>query len=96
MPAEVPDSRPPAAAAAPSKPRRRPRRWLIGSTDFNAFHTEPVRLGVTGASLVVVNHKACAIDSDGYLYCWGSNAFGALGTGEPESVVHAEPELISG
>ena len=54
--------------------------------------------GFTGTPVVVVRgyYHACALNSDGAVYCWGSNESGQLGTGKPSLLESATPLLVSG
>ena len=46
------------------------------------------------SSVAVGRTATCGID-DGDLYCWGSNARGALGIGTLDDLVHASPTRVS-
>jgi alpha-tubulin suppressor-like RCC1 family protein len=51
--------------------------------------------GVTGVkSLAAGGATSCALLMDGTVTCWGSNAFGQLGTGAADNGVHATPAAV--
>jgi alpha-tubulin suppressor-like RCC1 family protein len=57
----------------------------------------PVRVsgGLHFTSLTAGNLFTCGLASDGFAYCWGSNAFGQLGVG-PGGVNRTTPTRVSG
>jgi alpha-tubulin suppressor-like RCC1 family protein len=60
-----------------------------GAVDYDCSLT-PVEValpkGVTFTSLSLGGAHACAVGSDGALYCWGANNYGQLGLGDNTSV----------
>ena len=53
-------------------------------------------IGAGAAKIMVTDHHACALDTQGKLYCWGNNGGGQTGTSEgPDVVAPAEAVNVS-
>lgn len=52
--------------------------------------------GQTVISVAAGDQHTCAVTSTGALYCWGSNVFGQVGTGDPQIAYYLSPVLIPG
>jgi alpha-tubulin suppressor-like RCC1 family protein len=54
-----------------------------GDTNFTSIRTTPGFVGGLGAmsAVSVGSNSACAVDSTGFVWCWGSNLFGEGGAG---------------
>ncbi len=68
-----------------------------GTGDAPAARDEPYAVDGNHVFVIVAagGQHSCAVDDDGKLYCWGSNASGELGTGASDSLPHTSPELIA-
>jgi alpha-tubulin suppressor-like RCC1 family protein len=65
--------------------------------NWGGFITEPVAAapGLRLVSLSAGHHHACGLDRDGFVYCWGANVWGEVGTGgKLESVLR--PVRVAG
>jgi alpha-tubulin suppressor-like RCC1 family protein len=51
--------------------------------NWGGLVTEPVAAapGLRFVSLAAGHHHACGVDVEGFVYCWGSNVWGEVGTG---------------
>jgi alpha-tubulin suppressor-like RCC1 family protein len=57
----------------------------------------PVAGGHTFSAIAAGDYHTCAIEVGGAAYCWGSNVFGAVGTGDTGSrTPHPIPEAVAG
>ncbi len=66
---------------------RRVYCWAINSDEG------PVEVGLSHVAAVSVSDEvACALTSDGELFCWGSNGYGQLGQGDTED--RSEPTRV--
>ena len=67
-----------------------------GTTTGSAVFTQVLDVGPTrGAMEIAVGaYHACARTADDHVYCWGNNASGELGTGEPGLMMTATPREL--
>jgi alpha-tubulin suppressor-like RCC1 family protein len=64
------------------------------TTVLNSYTPILVAGGRTYSAITSGDFHACAIAVGGAAYCWGSNTFGALGTGDSSS--HGAPTAVAG
>lgn len=65
----------------------------IGATDGNYTTPQPVRGGLTFASVSVGERTTCGMTTDGIAYCWGMNHVGQVGDGTRTD--RAEPTRVA-
>jgi alpha-tubulin suppressor-like RCC1 family protein len=60
----------------------------------NTFLPAPVAGGLSFRQIAPGRHRVCALDLDGFAWCWGSNYNGGLGDGSGQS--HPQPVRVAG
>lgn len=68
-----------------------------GWYDIGAFASEPQRVQASHSwvSISAGALQSCGLAADGTAFCWGSNAWGAVGTGNAQET-HDEPTRVAG
>ena len=52
--------------------------------------------GLTGVKQLSLNSHACAVLTDGTVWCWGNNDYGQVGNGEPPTTPTSTPSMVPG
>jgi alpha-tubulin suppressor-like RCC1 family protein len=68
----------------------------IPSTTQNDYNSHAIPLTGTPTAVSVGFHHACALQSDGAVYCWGRNNYGQLGNDDSLGVDSAQPVAVVG
>ncbi len=60
--------------------------WGTGQNTGGGTYSSPIQISNFTATSVSLNYgQACALTTDGTVACWGDNAYGELGTGQPQN-----------